>query len=305
MSVAAIKWARGVRTGDGPAKAILWVLADAADEHGYCFLGHQSIAERADLKRRCVGLKLQHLETLGLITRSRRSDGSGHRTSDHIQLNLAALGAQDALRKQEVQSVQDAPRDEEPKRTTGRAYAHDRSSLSARGAQEAISEATREAKEGGGAKKKPPLKAEITALVEAIWSITPKASRERSSRSDLTTAVEGAFKRGRSAADMKAGLEGYFRSEGTTKDGGKFAKGVHRMIERDRFEEFIPQAVVSVPRSPDEEWRSRLKRHATSQFWDTTDWGPLPGKLGCLAPVPMLAEFGHVSGVTPLQRATA
>ena len=48
-------------------------------------------------------------------------------------------------------------------------------------------------------------------------------------------------------------------------------------------------------------WRSAVRNFADDGAW-SDQMGPRPGEPGCLAPAAILAEFGYVAGVTPLQR---
>jgi hypothetical protein len=317
MSVRATQWARDVRTGDGPAKSILWALADAADDTGRCFLSHQTIADRTDLHRRCVGLKLQLLELRGLIRRERRTDARGHRTSDNLILTFAtetSQSAPDALRtspdqgapdahRSDAQSAQGARGDVGPKRMTGHPKAHDTSCLSAPRAQEAITEATSEAEGDVEPKSKPlPPKATVSEFANRIWKLAPKDSRHRSSLSDLTLALEAALKRNHDLDAVMAGVAGYFATEAARKENGKFAKGVHRVVQRDRWKDHLPNPIEAAsPAQPvGDKWKSRLESLRASRFWNSTDWGPRPGKPGCLVPADLLAaapEFPPVSEV--------
>jgi hypothetical protein len=141
------------------------------------------------------------------------------------------------------------------------------------------------------------------ADVEAIWEITPRKSRERSSKGDIERALNAAVRRGRTVTDVRAGLVGYFESPGATKDGGDFVKGVHRMIEMDRWEAFLPDpepAATVGATNPAEAWRRRVEAFKRDQYWNRLDWGPAPGKPDCAAPIEILAACGFGGeGVVP------
>lgn len=139
----------------------------------------------------------------------------------------------------------------------------------------------------------PPLGADLRqADIDAIWAITPSESRKRSSRKDVGRALLAAVKRGKPPANVLAGLKAYFASDQATKDGGAFVKGVHRMIENDRWEAFIEPDPAKGEWTPDR-WRAALRIHVDSgrQRWSETV-GPRPGEPGCRAPADVLAEFG-------------
>ena len=133
------------------------------------------------------------------------------------------------------------------------------------------------------------------ADVEAIWAITPKVSRERSGKKDLERALLGAAARGHASEAVLRGIEAYFRSEQATKNGGEFAKGVHRVVEGDRWQSFTPEPVTLFtpqPQSAEDLWRSRVRKFKTgSGYWDDIEWGPRPGRDGCRVPPAIIAEF--------------
>lgn len=134
--------------------------------------------------------------------------------------------------------------------------------------------------------------------IEAIWAATPKRSRERSSKGDVQRALVAAAKRGHPPADILAGLAGYFASEGATRDDGAFVKGVHRMIEADRWQVFAPaselplEALAAQP-APEVLWAKRIVEFKRNGYWNRLDWGPDPARDGCAAPASVLDAFGY------------
>jgi uncharacterized protein YdaU (DUF1376 family) len=137
------------------------------------------------------------------------------------------------------------------------------------------------------------------SVVEEIWLLAGKVSRERSSKADVKRALEAAYRRGKAHPDIVAGLRGYFASDGATKDNGAFAKGVHRMIEGDRWESFAeaaPAAILFDPKTaapPDDPWRKRVREFAKNGFWNRVEWGSAaPSRPGCAAPAEIQREFG-------------
>ncbi len=137
------------------------------------------------------------------------------------------------------------------------------------------------------------------ADVEAIWSASPKRSRERSSKADVEQALISAARRGRQPAAILAGLQAYFATPSTAKDDYSFVKGVHRMIEKDRWEAFTESSepapsIYSPPPPPadmDAVWRRRVGEFTRNLYWND-DWTERPGKPGCNVPEHILAEFG-------------
>ena len=122
------------------------------------------------------------------------------------------------------------------------------------------------------------------AEVDAIWAATPKPSRERSGRADVARALTAAMSRGHTAAQVTAGLAAYFATDDATREEARFAKGVHRMIESDRWQSFAPAAAASMPES---RWKHALAYWNRDGSWDDK-WGPKPGEPGCQAPAHML-----------------
>lgn len=148
-----------------------------------------------------------------------------------------------------------------------------------------------------GASTEKPIKLR-KADVEAVWSITPKESRERSSRQDVERALIAAARRGHSPDEILHGLAGYFASEGATKDGGSFVKGVHRMIERDRWQVFAeadaPLLAAAEAPKPGDVWVRRIHAYRQNAYWNRLDWGPPPGKPGCTIPDEVLMTAGYL-----------
>jgi len=88
MSWKASAWAKTVKTGSPAAKAILLCVADYADEDNSCYPGQERLADESEQSVRSVRRHLDHLETIGAITRERRFDAKGHRTSDRFILHI-------------------------------------------------------------------------------------------------------------------------------------------------------------------------------------------------------------------------
>jgi uncharacterized protein YdaU (DUF1376 family) len=133
------------------------------------------------------------------------------------------------------------------------------------------------------------------ADVEAIWTVTPSRSRERSSKADLERALTSAASRGHPPDAVKSGLEAYFRSAEATRNDGEFVKGVHRMVERDRWQSFTETSTSpESPAEPDDPWRFRLMNWRRNAAWNRLEWGPPPGKPGCTVPAEVLMAHGYV-----------
>lgn len=81
-------WAKRVRVGGPSHRAVLFVLADYADEKGSCYPGQDTIAEQAGMSTRTVVRVMGELEAAGVLSRKRRYHGL-IRTSDRVHLNLS------------------------------------------------------------------------------------------------------------------------------------------------------------------------------------------------------------------------
>lgn len=132
-----------------------------------------------------------------------------------------------------------------------------------------------------------------SGLVDQVWGLAPSTSRTRSSRKDVERTLRAALKRGAKPDEIVAGLRAYFASPDASKDDGAYAKGVHRMIEADRWRDWATPA--SPPASDDGEgatgWAWRLRQfRGPDRVWVESMWGPRPGQPGCLCPAELLEQ---------------
>ncbi len=81
MSIKAMSWVFDLELPPTP-KLVLLVLADHADDQGFCFPGTATISRRASVSERTLTRVLAKLEEQGYIARSRRHLANGNRTSD-------------------------------------------------------------------------------------------------------------------------------------------------------------------------------------------------------------------------------
>lgn len=137
-----------------------------------------------------------------------------------------------------------------------------------------------------------PASADVVALVEEVWRIASQPSRKRSSRRDVENAIRAFLKRKGDPPALMASLRAYYASDQATKDGGQYAKGVHRLIEGDRWRDFAESLASDVVRGWDDDiWRHFLARYReSSENWGTK-MGPKPGEPGCLVPRHLLLEI--------------
>ena len=88
MSVQAISWALGAKCISASEKAVLFVLANYADEHGKCWPSQRTVAAQACVSERTVRRVMADMEARSLISREMRSRHDGSRQSDITILSL-------------------------------------------------------------------------------------------------------------------------------------------------------------------------------------------------------------------------
>ena len=235
MSVHALSAAFAARGLSPSEKLVLLSLANYADEDGRCWPSQRRMAAETSLSDRTVRSVLSALEEKGLIRREERQREDGSRASDVITLTLgerAQISGGAETVSGGVATISGGVRKQFP----GGAEM-----VSGLTTFEPSTDPSEEPKRAArGARK--PAKDEI----EAIWAIVPRLARERSSRADLATALEAAMRRGHNPADVLRGLQAAYASATYS---GDHAKGVHRLIERDRWASF-EQADACKPHTP-------------------------------------------------------
>lgn len=89
------------------------------------------------------------------------------------------------------------------------------------------------------------------ADVDLIWNDAPRASRHRSSKADTAKALRSAAQRGYRPEEIRPALANYFASEQATRDDWIACKGLHRIIECDRWKDWVDSAeVLAFPSRP-------------------------------------------------------
>lgn len=87
----------------------------------------------------------------------------------------------------------------------------------------------------------------ISPEAQAIWAAAPTIARQRSSLAETETELTAAIRRGHTAEQVTAGLAAAYAS---TVFAGEHAKGVHRLIAKDRWASFT----VEPPRAAPAPW---------------------------------------------------
>jgi len=128
----------------------------------------------------------------------------------------------------------------------------------------------------------------IDDWVELIWAATPQKGRQRSGKRDLQRAMTAAVDRRRQDPEaIAAALRAYYASPDATKEGGEFAKGVHRLVQEDRWApwsiELKPSSATDPATWSDERWAAAISRWRATGRWPG-DIGPPPDDPSTLVP---------------------
>lgn len=70
MSIEAMNWALGQKTGSPAMKSVLLILANRADHNGICWPGFGGISKQTELSRRAVIDNIRRLEEAGFCRSS-------------------------------------------------------------------------------------------------------------------------------------------------------------------------------------------------------------------------------------------
>jgi DNA-binding MarR family transcriptional regulator len=263
MSVQAIALslkAQGLKPSE---KLLLLALANYADDAMKCWPSHKTLASDTGLSQRTILTTFKRLEDAGLLVREARSRNDGSRSSDIITLKLGGetISPRGATISPRGETVSGGGETVAYLTTFEPPINHQEASLSA---------------EPSARRTKAPA---INADVEAIWSIAPRQARERSSRKDVETALSAAKARGHALPDIIAGLKAAYASKSYQ---GETAKGVHRLIQNDRWASFVETGEASTVWG-DDRWSAVLALNREEGWW-SPDLGPPPGQPGCRVP---------------------
>jgi hypothetical protein len=251
--------------------SVLAALAAMASEDGCCWYRQSVLATRLRLHPQTVKITLRDLARKGLIVKDVKLGDDGAVVATQIRLNFEPVALGPATTDNGTKARWGGVR------RTGGGGAVD---TGGGGVEDT-------GLNGSEQNKTPPTP---KGDVEAVWEITPTKSRQRStSKAQVERSLGAAYKRGHTLEQILGGLKGYFASREATRENGQYIKGVHRMIENDRWLEFSAKAPVHhmAPASP---WPRRLHEWVTRSEWDDAGWGPRPGQPGCKAPADEAAQ---------------
>jgi len=230
MSGAALGWAKAQTAPSMIAKAVLICLADYADAEGVAWPAIPNLAKEVQVSDRTVQRALKALAKDGLLTIEQRTRKDGGWTSNGYRLSLAEAAAMAAP----GDNVSPAPRQVVTTLVTLQSPAND---------PQVNNLPSDEGKKRARSKTKPSLS--LSPEAAAIWSAAPRLARQRSSQDEVAVALLAAVGRGHDPARVLAGVKAAYASSVFE---GQHAKGVHRLIEHDRWASFLdePQAAEAV-----------------------------------------------------------
>jgi hypothetical protein len=127
----------------------------------------------------------------------------------------------------------------------------------------------------------------LAEWAEEIWQAASPRGRQRSSRKDVVRALEATVRRGNLPNPIPGAVRAYYASPDATKDGGEFAKGVHRLLQDDRWQAWGGEAekpgMTDVSAWPDDRWMAAIERWRMTGRW-AAGIGPPPDDPSSLAP---------------------
>ncbi|WP_443750094.1 helix-turn-helix domain-containing protein [Asticcacaulis solisilvae] len=257
MSGRLLDWAARIEYGTAFDKAVLLVLAEAANgETGRTWIGQDTIAARARMSVRKVGYVLAALEKAGLIARKKRFLDSGNRTSDLITVRPTARCADGPPARHDIDQlhgVQGNPK-ENPMfiitSTKGKGYPES---------------------------------------FEIAWKAYPHF-RGRSDKAKSYTAY--ARLGGEEQMSLSRAIDAFRTTPTVSNEGGRYVKAFERWIGSGQWRDFVPAATV--PTQPEAiDWAFRMAIFRKQGTW-LSAWGEKPGRRGCQVPGEMLEEGGFI-----------
>jgi hypothetical protein len=258
MSGRLLDWAARIEYGTAFDKAVLLVLAEAANgETGQTWIGQDTIAARARVSVRKVVSVMAALEKDGLIARKKRFLDNGNRTSDLITVRPSARCADGPGARHDidqVHAVQGNPK-ENPK--------------------------IMNTSSGAGKRVYP-------EAFEAVWTAYPHFR----GRSDKAKSV-AAWKRlgGEEQVLLSRAIDAFRATPNATKDGGQYVKAFDRWIVGEQWRDFMaPETPSSAEPSRQIDWALRLSLWRQHGSWPSS-WGEKPGREGCQVPRELLEEM--------------
>lgn len=277
--------------------AVLAMLALMADEDGACWPKQGTVADRVRLHVDTVKTVLRDLHTKGLIRKEKRTRDDGSQTSSMLVMTFPPA---------DLKSEKGGVSPPTPGRMTPK-----------------TDEAPGAMRPGGAGADDPPhesspedippkspkgdLPASIRAVAGKIRDATPKAALHDASVGDIGRALKRAVDDGADPDEVAAALRAYYADPDNAREGGRFAKAPHRMIQADRWRTWVPDLIDAViPSAPpavppavmaahlERVWTSRLEDFNRINLWKP-EYGPKPGQPGCAVPPHIVERLGIAS----------
>lgn len=131
--------------------------------------------------------------------------------------------------------------------------------------------------------------AQARDLAKRIWDASPSPARRRSNLPAVERATEAAINDGGEPDIIERAVRAYFESDDATKDDGRYARAVHRVLQNGGWREWIVNAPGHDSRETSADWERRLEAfHGKDRVWIESLWGPSPGREGCRVPADLL-----------------
>ena len=133
--------------------------------------------------------------------------------------------------------------------------------------------------------RRTPTKAEVAE----VWASCPRLARQRSSQTEVMKALEASMRRGHPVQAVKSGLLSAYASKTYA---GDHAKGIHLLIQNDRWLGFVDDGPAATEWD-DDRWRAALSLNREEGLW-SDKLGPPPGLPGCRVPPHLLQPDEHL-----------
>jgi DNA-binding MarR family transcriptional regulator len=263
MSIQAVSAALKTK-GLGPSdKLLLLALANYADDQMKCWPSHRTLADDTGLSQRTILTSFKRLEDAGLLSRAYRPRADGSRASDIITLSLGG----------EIV----APRGEMIAPRVGKQLRGGGETVAPLTTFEPSLEPSKEPSVAEPVARRTPTRAEGLS----IWKACPRLARQRSSQIDVLKALEAAMRRGHTPQAVEVGLLAAYASKTYA---GDHAKGIHLLIQNDRWQSFVDEPAETVASEwSDDRWSAAVALHREEGLW-SDKLGPAPGLPGCRVP---------------------
>lgn len=299
------------------ARLVMFALAHHHNHKtGACYPGHAAIAATGKVGERSVRSAIEELVQAGLI-RVRQGGGPsfGGRPTDAYDLVFV-----DAYRRSKAAAA------------AGKDFPAGNGDFPANGADFPAAAAAKQREqtehippnppEGGRrSRSKAEVSPEAKAVADRLWRLASRECRRKSGQDDTARATAAALARGATPDELAVAVLGHCQ-EKAAEDGGKWTKGLHRILEQDRWRAWYPddarqvQALLAAerrliaeddPDAPPADDLGTLDAPGlhVQRVW-MQDWveapykwqahvrGPAPGEEGCRVSAEVQREFGAV-----------